>query len=274
MKTLKRFDPLYVQLGLDLIDAPIVKTTRWQSTDANPNALQMHELEDVYFHYQIPRSMKTLSDDVKPFLPWATKHFFLERVSGEPINPGTTYKEWRYPASAEEHTVESFSHSYAERYWPKYAAQTSGGLLTVDTLPPPNVGLREELGDLNDLVHLLAEDPYTRQAYLPIYFPEDLTAARKKERIPCTLGYHFMMRDGELDVFYPMRSCDYVRHLQDDVYLTCMLAYWVLAEAKQIATGENAEIWSAVEVGKLKMHISSLHCFRADAYNLKKGANQ
>lgn len=247
-----------------------VETKRWQSTDLNPNALRMKEICHEQIELKVPDTLDELRSIVKPFLPWADNHFEQERISGQPINPGETYKEWRYPASAAQHTDFQFSHSYAERYWPTYAGKTPGGRITTEDHPlgEPNTGIRHSYGDLMDLVYLLIDDPFTRQAYLPIFFPEDLKAARKKERIPCTLGYHFIQRDGYLDVVYPMRSCDFVRHFRDDVYLTARLLLWVRRMAEKIAKARHNEeakkFWSEVKPGILRMYISSLHCFESD----------
>ena len=69
-----------------------------------------------------------------------------------------------------------FSHTYMERFWPKYAGLYSdkelldprynGGLYN------PNTGIRYEFGDFNDLVKLFNSNSTTRQGYLPIWFPE------------------------------------------------------------------------------------------------------
>src|SRR5690606_13014492 len=69
-------------------------------------------------------------DDVRPNLPWADDHF-LERVGGEPLNPGEEWKNWPWAGSAAKFRdpSERFNHSYAERLWPKFARATEGGKL-------------------------------------------------------------------------------------------------------------------------------------------------
>lgn len=259
---MEKFQDIYDELAKGLRQASVVETKKWQSTDANPHALRMRELQHVQVRYGIPgESLQHLSAEIQPFQPWADKHFETERVSLHPINPGTTYKEWRYPASAKEHVGFQFSHSYAERYWPKYAGQTASGIVMADEREglDPHCGIRFEYGDLWDLVEVLRRDPYTRQAYLPIFFPEDLQASLHGERLPCTLGYHFLMRSGRLDIVYHMRSCDFVRHFRDDVYLTVRLLLWVLDRLR-----DHDEDWVSVTPGKFIMNISSLHCFEDD----------
>jgi hypothetical protein len=258
----------------------LVTTNAWQGTRANPNALTMRELLHVTVNYDIPSRLEQLQEDVQPFLPWADDHFETERVSGQPINPGETYKFWRYPASASQHTdTFRFNHSYAERYWPKYANRTYGGVID-ETIAPhlkPRMGIRHEYGDLDTLVTVLYQDPTTRQAYLPIFYPEDLTAAVKQERVPCTLGYHFILRNNRMDIVYPMRSCDFVRHFDDDVYLTARLLMYVLGKLVQMQESSESHFdgvfpgrkpdaidWKTIKPGSLLMYITSFHCFHTD----------
>jgi thymidylate synthase len=211
------------------------------------------ELLNEILDYPIPVTISELQHEVKPNLPWAEEHF-QERVSGEPLNPPPSHERWPYAQSSNQDHMEGgkFSHTYPERMWPKEAGD--GG----------NQGLRYALGDLNDLVELLAEKPLTRQAYLPIWFPEDLTAAKWSLRVPCTLGYHFMAREGKLDITYFIRSCDFVRYFRDDVYMACRLAQWVVDELQAPHV-----IPIGLVPGTLTMHTVSMHCFAGDLDGLR-----
>jgi len=146
-----------------------------------------------------------------------------------------------------------FSHTYPERFW-----------------PPRGFGIRYPYGNLDSVVNLLARDPYTRQATFPIFFPED-TGASHKGRIPCTLLYHFLMRRGRLNLFYDIRSCDCLRHFQDDVYLACRLLLWVLERLHD----KGSEFWARVTPGQLVMNVYSFHIFKVDIpvlkYRLERG---
>jgi thymidylate synthase len=105
-----------------------------------------------------------------------------------------------------------FSHSYPERYW-----------------PPRGHGIRYPFGNLNNLLSLLAREPYTRQAVLPMFTHEDVYAADvAQERVPCSLSWHFMLRGGRLHCQYPMRSVDLYRYLPDDLYMAGRLVQWVI----------------------------------------------
>ena len=221
-----------------------VSTDTWQAVESPAIFL---ELLNVVIDVPIPHNIEGLIG-CNPTLPWAEDHF-KERVGREPLNPGEQYKNWPYYRQDENWREDGrFSHTYMERFWP----------------PLSRVGIRYYWGNLDNVVELLLRDPFTRQAYLPIWFPED-TGAQDKQRVPCTLGYHFLRRGNKLHLFYPIRSCDAVRHLSNDVYMACRLVQWVLEELRS----KNEE-WDKVVPGNLDMHIVSLHCFKQEAFLLRK----
>lgn len=208
---------------------------------------------------------------VNPNLPWAEDHF-QERVGGQPLNPSPSEAWWPFArqGNAEHKKDEQFSHTYPERMWPKLA---DGGHSCDGSYKTwPHHGIRFEYGDLNDVVMLLAEQPGTRQAYLPIWFPEDLAAARAGERVPCSMGYHFIIngKSGELDCVYTLRSCDIVRFYRDDVYMAGRLLQWVAntAELKMAQAGAGSA--ARLPVGNLILHIDNLHAFPGDRPWLEK----
>lgn len=238
-------------MGNALKKAPIVHTQRWQAFDvsARPEA-KMRELLHYFFSVDLTpdERIRQLAVDIKPNLPWADDHF-AERIAGEPVNPGETWKAWPWANKAQDSLDEDgkFNHNYMERYWPKHAGTTA---------PMRNWGIKYPYGDLNDLVAHLAGDPLTRQAYFPIFFPEDTA---NPSRRPCSLGYHFIMREDRLHISYYIRSCDFIRHLRDDIYLTVRLLLWVLQRLRQTDTR-----WDKVYPGRFRMDIGSLHCFIND----------
>lgn len=257
----------------------VVHSERWQGSEiANKPEMAMHEVTHCSFAVDLYGLLKghksppfeTLARDIQPNLPWADDHF-LERISGAPMNPGTEWANWPYGKSAAQFLENGkFNHNYMERYWPKHAGMVdeptgTGEEFTEkltehdDIFGPvsPRRGIRYEYGDLNDVLDLLQKDPFTRQAYLPIWFPEDTGGGAK--RAPCTIGYHFTMRENKLDISYHIRSCDFVRHFRDDLYLTARLQLWVIDQLAQ-----RDDRWKTVGPGKFIMQIGSLHCFRND----------
>ena len=65
---------------------------------------------------------------------------------------------------------------------------------------------------------------------------------------------------------YYIRSCDYIRHFRDDVYMACRKLMWLLDNLKQ----RDPERWSDVTPGYFVMHITSLHCFNSEKGILKQ----
>lgn len=257
-------------------EAEIVHSRRWQGVEIadNPNMACL-ELTHVHFEVQMDgyeMDLEAYAKDINPDLPWADKHF-EERISGYPMNPGTEFKNWPWnKGRGAESFLDrrgKFNHNYMERYWPKHAHVVEEPTVgsadyrsrfkdyfqtgRVSTMQ----GIMYEYGDLKDVVDLMIDDPLTRQAYLPVWFPEDTGGGDK--RAPCTIGYHFLMRNDRLSVNYHIRSCDFVKHFRNDLYLTARLVIWVL---RQLQSRDDR--WKEVSVGDFIMQIGSLHSFRPD----------
>jgi hypothetical protein len=236
------------------------KTNRgkWQGIDISKKPdMATYEILYEVIAADVPQTIEELRDAVRPNLPWADDHF-AERVSGLPLNPGVQWAKWPWGHSADNFRLDPasvgdpgtervFDHTYMQRYWPRKAGGADG-----------HRGIYFDYGDLAGVVDELAHDPGTRQAVLPVFFPED-TGYRPGRRKPCSLFYHFQKDGANLDVVYYLRSCDIVRHYRDDIYLTVRLLYWVLDELRK-----QSRHWYAVKPGKLVMMIGNLHCFAND----------
>lgn len=261
MRTFRATDFGYMKQGMAeaLVRAPEVDTGQWQAQAIDDPLWVSKEITDVVFEIDIPDNVQDLVSMVGPNLPWAEDHF-QERVSGVPLNPPPSSEYWPYKQEGHKDHVDysgRFSHTYPERFWPKNAADN------MDTNGLPMLGIRYNYGDLGDVVAQLRSSPLTRQAYLPVWFPED-TGAVSGQRVPCTLGYHFLLRNEMLHCTYLIRSCDFQRHFSDDVYMAARLLQWM---AERVDT----------QVGTLTMWIGSFHIFVGDValvrYRYKLGAD-
>lgn len=212
------------------------------------------ELLNHHVSFIIPEILQNLKVEIKPNLPWADEHF-KERIGGVPLNPPPSHVNWPFSNKKNKDHIyqEKFSHTYPERFWPKLAGNTD----------EYRRGIRYDYGDLADVINLLRIDPSTRQAYLPIWFPED-TGAVLRQRVPCTLGYHFIIREGFLHINYYIRSCDIIRHFNDDIYLACRLNSYI---ADCITRERNMP--GTIRPGIFNMYITSLHCFYKEKERLK-----
>ena len=149
---------------------------------------------------------------------WAKKEF-QERTSLRKINPGQAYKLRR--EVWDEFLVKGkFDYTYNERI----AYQ------------------------LQYVVTELEKHPETRQAIIEIHYPNDARAMGRK-RIPCSMFYQFMKRDGALDIIYVMRSSDFSTHFQNDVWLADEMRRHI---AKLVG----------LPIGKFIMFVSSLHIYK------------
>lgn len=232
----------------------VVKTERWQGIES-PDL--MWETMNHSFQMVVPHTLDELKQEVRPNLPWADDHF-EERVSGLPLNPPPSHNWWPFAQKNNEKFggTTKFSHTYPERIWPKYASEEPNSVME---------GIRYQYGDFGDVLNLLEKEPYTRQAFLPIWFPED-TGTVHGERVPCTIGYHFMRRGDFFHIVYYIRSCDIIRHFRDDIYMACRKLMWLLDNLKE----RKPELWKDVKPGYFAMHITSLHCFNSEKGILKQ----
>ena len=266
------FDEAFDVLKAAMVDAPQVKTERWQGVAANQDT---RELLDVNLQVDL-RGVEDLDHwrrDARPNLPWADDHF-LERVGGEPLNPVEEWKRWPWGQSASKFRTQGrFNHTYMERLWPRYARRTADGKLfakegELRRYPPvdprPKFGVTHHYGDLEDLVDLLAKEPQTRQAVIPLFFPED-TGVSDGGRKMCSLCYQVIVRGGRAHMWYPLRSCDLRRHWQDDAYLAVRMLLWLVDRCRE----RNGQAWQEVRPGSLLMHMTSLHVFEADWLDLQ-----
>jgi hypothetical protein len=222
------------------LNGNLVYPGKWQATEITIGMVEVYNFD---FTMPLVGTLRGWRAVIKPDLPWADDHF-EERVSREPLNPAPSYKWWPYYKQDEKWRNEEggkFSHTYPERLW-----------------PPRLKGIRYRYGDLDDVVNLLKKDRYTRQAFVPIWFPED-TGSRDNVRVPCTIGYHLYNRNNKLNLTYPIRSCDYRRHFKNDVYMAGRLVYWILQELRAVDS-----YWNSIKPGDLTMNIWNLHVFEGE----------
>jgi thymidylate synthase len=223
-----------------------VPSAKWQASQLEKQAV-MIEVSDIFATMQMESSIDGLKVATRADLPWAEEHF-MERIGGEATNPGISYLSWPYCGDFSLFLKDGkFSHTYQERFWPK-----------------PIKGIRYDAGNWLDVVTRLCEDPTSRQAYLSIWHPED--QSNNGVRVPCSLGYWFRVKDGELNVTYFLRSCDARRHLRNDIYMAQRLAQAMLSF---LLSSKHD-----VGLGKLNIWIGSLHCFETDIYSLQKQLNR
>ena len=156
-------------------------------------------------------------------LDWV-KEEFGERIDHRLLNPGSAYKLSNLWNDYIHKNL--FSYTYNERF-------------------------RDQLFYLIKELNIHMN---TRQAVLTVYDKHsDLRNSGGIKRIPCSMHYQFVVRNGRLHIIYVMRSCDFLKHFASDVALAIYLQRYVR---------DNIE--SFLSLGTFTHFIGSLHAFKKD----------
>lgn len=154
-------------------------------------------------------------------MDWAKKEF-EERISQTEVNPGEAYKlreVW------EEFVHDGkFAYSYPERI----------------------------ADQVENVITCLAETPTARNAIVSFWNPKiDTNRIGGKMRVPCSMYYQFLIRDGKLNLIYNIRSNDLMTHWCWDVYLAIKMQEYVAEKLD-------------MEIGWFIQQIGSLHTYQKD----------
>jgi len=161
-------------------------------------------------------------DDYIAMKLWAD-HEFAERISDKYINPGEAWT-LRGEVWGEFLHNNKFYYTYNNRIRPQ----------------------------LQRIIQELIEKPSTRQAIIEIHNNHiDINNLGGAARIPCSLYYQLLIREGKLDMIYVMRSCDYLTHFPFDNYLAILLQAYIALRVK-------------VPVGRYTYMTGSLHSYNKD----------
>lgn len=161
-----------------------------------------------------------------PTQPWADAEWQdrLAGINGKPQNPGNAWllrpDVWR--PLIEENGL--FSYTYAARlHWNR----------------------------LLDIVKALRENSASRQCYVSVWDSHVDCSRLGYRRVPCSLGYHMMIRDDRMCMTYHMRSNDFATHWENDLWLALKLQTWFADQLE-------------VPVGSLVHCVSSLHVYASE----------
>jgi len=104
------------------------------------------------------------------------------------------------------------------------------------------------------VIQELSVRPTTRQAVVTMYdVHQDMMNWGGRDRVPCSLSYHFLLRDDYLTLLYTQRSCDFLKFFSTDVWITCGMLNFV---------GDQLNLPT---FGRRFVHsINSLHAFKKD----------
>lgn len=149
---------------------------------------------------------------------------FEDRISRTPINPGRSWRRREKYWQEFLNIAGQFDYSYSERLWHQVPA----------------------------MIGVLRNDPDSRQAVTVVYdYHIDNPRRGGIKRIPCSIMYQALIRRGQLDLTYLMRSCDFYEHFPYDMALAIKLL-------------EHIAHSLGVKPGWFYHTIVSLHAFRKD----------
>jgi len=233
----------------------IVQSENFHDKDVKDNP-EYETREMVGFSYQIEKptieDAEAMINLASVGLPWAQAEF-ESRVEAEPKNPGTAYKnkEDFWKKMLEE--TGRFSYTYGFRMRCFGGNEVSDSFLEASTEEKDcasDHGIRTDTVDqLQTVINEIKLHPNTRQAVISIWDAEIDLHRLNRRRIPCSLTYQVLRRDGKLDIVYVSRSSDAVTLLPSDIYQALRLQKWV---ADQIG----------VPTGKFVHTVGSLHIYR------------
>ena len=174
-------------------------------------------------------------DERKRILKYC-KQEIKDRCSGKPLNPGNSYKIRADMWNKFLEGSGKFAYQYAERLWTNK--------------------------QFDHVIDCLRNDSGTRQAVLSVWNPDkdmDPNKVGGGNRIPCSLFYQFLIRNGKLHCIYTMRSNDFLGHHIIDLYCASGLMEYVVKRLK--------DVYPNLKVGSLTYMCSSLHAFHWDLKN-------
>lgn len=208
-------------------------------------------LELINYSYTVTQPMV---QDLDPTMPWATTEWG-DRVQAIMGNPSPLGTAWLTRADDKMDWSEFIE--FDGRPLPHGVSLHEARMAHPRAANDP-VRLAYSYGErfaLNDqvmrVIRELRRNPQSRQLYVAMWDPYQDSERLGVRRVPCSLGWHFMMRGGKLNITYSMRSCDFVTHWQNDVWLTMMLLDLVCMK-----TGN--------EPGQFSQFINSFHVYEQD----------
>lgn len=227
-----------------------LKTFQNKVVEDNESRSITKELQGYTFKILNPFDLRPLEaaykliygDDADKQLNWCVAEF-KERIEPNPdasmmqySEPGTTFSSKVNPGNAWLIRKETwrpflneegrFDYNYNER------------LLMHDQLPR--------------VIDHLREDINSRRAVISIWDSfQDLIGLEEVLRVPCSITYSFLFREGKLNIFYHMRSSDFYEHFLNDMFLASKMNSHIAHEL-------------GVEAGDTVVYINSLHAYRCD----------
>lgn len=239
MRIYKDFSEAINEIRRDLKEMGVVVHPQ---TMQNKQVADDPDYETLELQNYIYTVLDTDLSKLNPTQPWADQEF-IERTCGVQSNPGEAWKlradvwteflvdrQYFDIEKGKTVTIPEFDYTYSERYTPWH-----GG----------------DRNQIDYIVEELKKHPDSRQLFMSVWNPIIDIRNLGIHRVPCSLGYLFQNRGGELHVTYLMRSCDFATHFQNDLYLTTRLRNLIASE-------------TGLKPGRFTHWIGSFHIYQKD----------
>lgn len=207
MRIFKGFDEARNEIKRDLKEMGI----QVQNTHMQDKIGKFPTLELINYAYTV---LDPDPAQLEPTKPWAL-HEWSERlmgILGKKVNPGEAWKtrtdlDWSQFLENDGEPVKdiselvigpkNFAYTYSERF-----------------------ALADQV---RKVIEELKQNPESRQLYISMWNTQQDVNHLGKRRVPCSIGWHLMKREGLIHMTYTMRSCDFFTHWENDVYLAVRL---------------------------------------------------
>ncbi len=178
MRLFQTFDEAVIEIRRDLSKAPEVKSTRVQQWQLEKWANEAQNYIYAVMPGGIPTGITGFMDMMVPHFPYYAEHReaisnWLARQQGERLYAGKDYhiigepSDAIHPALGQAKEGEHYSYTYRERM----------------------------VGAFDHMAAVLRRNPDSRRAFWPVFRELDAIRAAQDTRVPCTLGYHAMIRN-------------------------------------------------------------------------------
>lgn len=203
MRVYRDFKEAKNEIARDLNELGVDVRAGYQSLDVDPEEFRTKELQNYDY-----RVIQPNSEDLDPIQPWAEWEWDdrLHGIYGEATNPGAAWTKRKDLWDPLREGSGKFSYTYSERL--KDAGVTR-------------------------ILEALKKNPASRQAYISIWNPKVDGYRLGLRRVPCSLGYQMLIRDGAVHITYHMRSSDFGTHFDNDCWLALRLQAWFATELDQ-----------------------------------------
>jgi len=177
----------------------------------------------------------SIGEDAIKLYQWVESEFY-SRIDPELVNPGK-------------------AHLIRKELWEPFLIRHKGRFAYTY-----NERIRTQLPYI---MEVLGKDPWSRQCVLSIWDPHIDAQRIGRDRVPCSLYYHFIATpsekgEPELNLVHAMRSCDFVTHFLCDIFMAQLMLKWTVMQI------------DGINMGKLFFNTSSLHYYMNDESALKK----